>query len=405
MGYIKDTFRGFSWMGGFRVVSRGFAFVRTAILARILSPAQFGVYGIVLIVLALLELLTETGVNIFLIQEKDDIDSYINTSWVVSIVRGLIVSLLVIAFAPLIGAFFKSVEVIPLLYLAAVIPLVRGFINPAQVKLQKNLQFGKEFTLRTIVFAVDCLFAIFLALTLKTPASLVYGLIAGAFTEVLLSLVMVSPAPKFIFDKLKTLKVIKKGKWITLAGIFDYLSKNGDNLVVGKLLGTSALGFYQMAYTFSTLPVTEVSDVSGKVVFPIYTRISEDKKRLKRAYILLLLGVTGLVIPLSIAFFVFAKEITLIILGANWLPIIEPIKILAIFGAIKAISGTSSAVFLGLKKQEIVTFITLIRFITLAITVVPLTVTAGIQGTALAALISSLVPLPIILYNLTKVLK
>ncbi len=392
-------------MGGFRVVSRGFAFVRTAILARILSPAQFGVYGIVLIVLALLELLTETGVNIFLIQEKDDIDSYINTSWVVSIVRGLIVSLLVIAFAPLIGAFFKSVEVIPLLYLAAVIPLVRGFINPAQVKLQKNLQFGKEFTLRTIVFAVDCLFAIFLALTLKTPASLVYGLIAGAFTEVLLSLVMVSPAPKFIFDKLKTLKVIKKGKWITLAGIFDYLSKNGDNLVVGKLLGTSALGFYQMAYTFSTLPVTEVSDVSGKVVFPIYTRISEDKKRLKRAYILLLLGVTGLVIPLSIAFFVFAKEITLIILGANWLPIIEPIKILAIFGAIKAISGTSSAVFLGLKKQEIVTFITLIRFITLAITVVPLTVTAGIQGTALAALISSLVPLPIILYNLTKVLK
>ena len=66
-------------MGGFRVVSRGFAFVRTAILARILSPAQFGVYGIVLIVLALLELLTETGVNIFLIQEKDDIDSYINT--------------------------------------------------------------------------------------------------------------------------------------------------------------------------------------------------------------------------------------------------------------------------------------------------------------------------------------
>ena len=405
MGYIKNTLTGFGWMGGSRAVTRGFSIIRTIILARILLPSDFGVYGIVLIVLAILELLTETGINIFLIQEDDEnIDKYIDTAWVVSIVRGVLIFLLLLVTAPTIAKFFNTFEVVPLIYLASLVPLIRGFINPSQVKLQKNLQFGKEFGLRTSVFVFDCTVAIVAAFILKSPSALILGLIAGAVMEVILSFMIVSPFPKFKFEKAKSLKVVRTGKWITLAGIFDYLAKNGDNLVVGKLLGTTALGFYQMAYTFSTLPVTEVSDVSGKVVFPIYTRIAGDQKRLKRAYLLLILAVTAVASGMAVVFFVFAKPIVLLVLGDNWLPIVEPLKILSIFGAIKAISGTSSALFLGLKKQHLVTIVTFVRFITLAIVVVPLTLSMGIYGTALAALISSVVALPVIIFFLTRVL-
>jgi O-antigen/teichoic acid export membrane protein len=405
VGYVRSALTGFGWMGGFRVVTRAFSIVRTIILARILSPSQFGVYGIVLIVLAVLELLTETGINIFLIQEDEDsIDGYINTAWVVSIIRGVLICILLLLSAPHIGRFFNALDVIPLLYLAGLVPLIRGFINPSQVKLQKNLQFGKEFGLRTSVFIFDCTIAIIAAFVIKSPSALILGLIAGAILEVILSFIVVSPSPKFKFEKEKSLHVVKTGKWITLAGIFDYLAKNGDNLVVGKILGTASLGYYQMAYTFSTLPVTEISDVSGKVVFPIYSRIAGDKNRLKRAYLMLILVVTAIASLMSAVFFLFAKPITLLVLGENWLPIVEPLKILSIFGALKAISGTSSALFLGLRKQHLVTIITFVRFVTLAVVVVPLTNLMGIYGTSLAALISSIVALPFIVYFITRVL-
>ena len=92
MGYSRDAFKGVSWMSGFRIVSRGVAFLKMAVIARILSPAQFGIYGIATLVLALLEILTETGINIILIQSKNEIDEYNNSAWVVSIIRGTFIS-------------------------------------------------------------------------------------------------------------------------------------------------------------------------------------------------------------------------------------------------------------------------------------------------------------------------
>jgi len=94
MGYFKDAVKGLSWMTAFRVLYRLIGVARIAIIAHILTPFSLGVFGIVTIVLGFLEIITETGINIFLIQEKDDINGYINTAWVVSIVRGLLISLL-----------------------------------------------------------------------------------------------------------------------------------------------------------------------------------------------------------------------------------------------------------------------------------------------------------------------
>src|SRR3990172_12131370 len=109
MGFYKDTIKGISWMGSLRGVMRSMSFVRLAILARILTPAQFGVFGIASLILSFLEIVTETGINVFLVQQKDDIDEYINTSWVVSITRGILISLIILILAPTISTFFGSV--------------------------------------------------------------------------------------------------------------------------------------------------------------------------------------------------------------------------------------------------------------------------------------------------------
>ncbi|MEK6883756.1 MAG: oligosaccharide flippase family protein, partial [Nanoarchaeota archaeon] len=164
MGYFKDTFRGISWMALLRGSTRGLAIVKTIVLARFLSPSQFGLYGIAILVLGLLEILTETGVNVVLIQEEGKTDEYISTAWVVSILRGIFVTLLILVLAPTISSFFSSPTALNLIRFSSLIPLVRGFINPSVVKFQKELKFNKEFWFRSSLFLVDTAFAISLGI-------------------------------------------------------------------------------------------------------------------------------------------------------------------------------------------------------------------------------------------------
>src|SRR3989344_9285412 len=149
MGYTKEAIKGVSWLGAFRLFARVLSFLRTIIVARILSPSQFGVYGIATLLLSLIEILTETGINVFLIQKKDDIDRYINTAWIVSIIRGLLISIVIISSARFVSDFFRNPEVFPLLMLIGVVSFIRGFINPSVVKFQKELNFNKEFYYRS----------------------------------------------------------------------------------------------------------------------------------------------------------------------------------------------------------------------------------------------------------------
>src|SRR3972149_7798883 len=140
--------------------TRGMTLLKTIILARILSPFQFGVYGIAILVLGFLEILTETGVNVVLIQEKGNTDKYISTAWVVSIIRGSLIFLIIFTLSPFISSFFQSSQALNLIRLASFVPLIRGFINPSIVKFQKELAFNKEFAFRSSLFFTDSLFAI-----------------------------------------------------------------------------------------------------------------------------------------------------------------------------------------------------------------------------------------------------
>lgn len=403
---LKGTVvKGISWLGAFRVVGRALAFAKTAVLARILSPAAFGVFGIASIVLELLEVLTETGVNVFLVQEKDDIDEYINTSWVISIVRGIIISVVVVISAPLISSFFNSPDARNLIYMVAIVPFIRGFINPSVIKFQKDLTFNKQFWYQSALNITEVAVSIGLSLLLHSPVALIYGMTASAVLEVILSFFVVSPRPKLEINIPFAKEIINRGKWVTGAGIFNYFFLHGDDMVVGKVLGPVSLGLYQVAYRISILPITEVAGVFGTVAFPVYVKIMHDKARLKRAFLRIVLGITLLVTPFSVVLFLFTKPIVLLVLGNQWLSAVDALKILAVYGLVRAIVYPAYALFFALKKQHYVTIITFVGIAGLFGSVFPLVAKYGIIGAGMSALIGTLVTVPVIVFCLQKVFK
>ena len=402
MGYYKQAVNGVSWMGLLRVFTRSLALIKIAILARILLPAQFGIYGIATLVLGFLEMLTETGINIFLIQQKERIDEYVDSAWVVSIIRGFVVGIAIFILAPFISVYFNNSSAKFILYLVAIVPIIRGFINPSCVKYQKELKFNKQFYYDSTIFFVDAVFAIILGIITKSENSLVYAMIISTTLEVVLSFIYFKPTPRFIFEKEKTLKVINRGKWITGAGIANYLFQNLDDIVVGRVLGIASLGIYQQAYKISTLPVSEVGEVFNRVTFPIYVNLKDDKIRLRNAFLKTLLIICLLVIPFGYLVFKFPVEIIRFVLGESWVSATPILQILAIYGVIKAMSNSFFSLFLGINKQEVVTYITLASTICLIAILYPLIKIFGILGAGYATIIATLFSLPLLIFYYVK---
>jgi len=387
--------------GSTRIIS----FIKIVVLARILTPEEFGLFGIASLALSFLEIVTETGINVFLIQEKEDLKKYLNTAWVVSIIRGIVISFFLIILAIPISLFFKSPESRYILIIIGIVPFLRGFINPSIVKFQKELNFRREFYFRLIIFSFDAIVTLCLAYILKSAFSLVWGLISGVVLEIIISWLYIKPKPKFYFELESIKKVVNRGKWITLSGIFNYLFQQGDDIVVGRILNTYSLGMYQIAYKLSTLPITEGGEILHKVFFPVYVKISDDKERLKKAFLKVIVFTSIIVLPLGMVIYLFPEMIVLFILGEKWIEIVPVLKILVVYAVLRSITSSASPVFLAVRKQKYITIITLVGILGLAVCIIPLVKNFGILGAGYAALISWLIVIPIIFFYLYKVFK
>lgn len=405
MGYFKDAAKGVSWMTALRLAIRSLAIIKIAILARILTPAQFGNYGISLLVLGFLEVLTETGINIFLIQKEGDTKTFLNSAWVVSILRGLLISLIILATGPFVVSFFNVPNVSGLLYITAGIAVVRGFINPIEVELQKKLLFTKEFLYRGFLYFIDAGVAVGLGFATHSESSMLFGMLAAAVVQVILSFMLFKDRPKLKVEKAKVLRVVNSGKWVTGAGIFSYLFQNIDNVTVGKVLGTGSLGLYQQAYGISTLPVTEIGNIFNKVTFPVYVRIGGDRMRLKKAFMKTMAVIALLAGAFALILLIFSRQIILVFLGEKWLAIEPVLKILAVFSALKSVLNFTYSLFLSLKLQKYVMFSELMGILGMGAVIYPMTLKYGIIGAGASTIVAFFCSLPVVIYGLIKIFK
>jgi O-antigen/teichoic acid export membrane protein len=352
--------------------------------------------------LSFCEVITETGINIILIQKGALTQKIIDTAYVVSIIRGIIIALIIAVFAYPVAWIFQSPEAASIIMWIAIVPLIKGFINPSIVSYIKNLTFRYEFYLRSAIYLVESTIAVIATLILSSPLGIVIGMIAGAIVEVVYSHIAISPKPAIRIDITSLKHILSKGKWITATSIFSYLYQYGDNMAVGRLLGSGALGQYDMAYKIAMLPITEIADVFVKTAFPVYKKM---KNNLMKDYLRTLTYISILMLSSSLVCYFFADEIVLLLLGPKWSSISEILQALAILGALRGILHTTLAPLYATDKQKVVTIQTGISLSVLLITVVPFIYSFGLLGAAYSATLGTLVAIPYSLWNVIKLIK
>lgn len=406
MGYSRDALRGFGWGTGLDALAKAVSYGKIVLLSRfIFGPTEFGIFGVGILILGFLELVTETGINIFLVQEPEDVEHYLDTAWVISITRGILISLVIAILSYPIASFFKIPEHGNVILAIALIPLVRGFINPAIVTLQKNLKFKEDSLFRFFVSFVEDVATVVFAFATHSVFSFVWGIFLGVILEVSATFILIKQRPKLSFDRIKLRKIIGRGKWLTAAYIFDYLFEHGDDFAVGRILGVAPLGIYQFSYAVSIVPQKTVAERLGRITFPIFVKMADDRQRVKKAFVKMFVTTCMIIVPFGVVLFFISDPAVRLVLGDKWLPAIPVLKVLAIFGVFRAMVNLVHPLFLAYKKQEYISIITLVSIVVLGVLVFPLTIKLGIVGAGVAALIGSIVSLPVAAYFVAKVLK
>lgn len=396
--------------GGFWIfLARGLvqftALINSVILARLLAPLDFGLMGIALMTLGVLQDFTNMGFREALVQRKGDLGEHLDTAWTISIIRGLVLFCVIFLLAPFIARFFENPKAGSVIRVVSLSLFFSGFNNIGVIYFLKNLDFRKQFIYDLSGTLTNVLVAIPLAYVIGSVWALVFGLLSSSVATAIASYVVhpYRPSLRFNLDRVKDL--VNYGKWITVSQILLVLLGRGDSGLVGKVLGTTALGFYQLAYKFATIPVTEITQAAYKLTFPVYSQLQDNVERLRRVYLRTLRFISFISAPLTAGMFIMAPDFVRVFLGDKWTPAVSCMQVLSLYGFALSISANTGPLFQAVGRPNLVSKIVFLRLIITGFLLYPFSLWWGITGTAIAVLVSALIMDPIAFYEVIKIIK
>jgi O-antigen/teichoic acid export membrane protein len=381
---VKGSF----WVFALRLANRGIGLLRKILLARLLAPSDFGLFGIALLAISTLETFSRIGFQGALIQKKGNIQSYLNTAWTAYAIRGIVLCIIVYMTAPKIALFFNSPQATLIIRLISFSLLINGFQNIGIILFRKELEFNKLFFYEISGTLVNFFVAVSLAFISGNVFALVWGTLAGSVLRLIMSYVVHDYRPRVEFQKDKSKEIFSFGSWTVASGILIFLINQGDDIVVGKFFGTAVLGIYQMAYTLSNLPTTEIARTINLVAFPAYSKLHEELPKLKEAFLKVLHATVFIALPMTILIFVFAQDFATLFLGSKWIGIVPPIQILVFAGFFRSLVAIGGALFVGIGMPKIDTFLQMTRFIIFASLIYPFSQKWGLLGISATVVIS-----------------
>lgn len=387
----QKTIRGGFWVFFSFGFGRILDIVRSIILARLLTPADFGLMGMVNVVTMALIVFTTSGVGPALIHRRHVTDDVLNVAWAIGVLRGVLLCGVVFGAAPLMANFFGAAALQPLLQVIAFTFLTEGFVNIGLTVLQKELNFktvaGLDLGSAVLSFAVT----VVAALILRNVWALAIGALVEALARLVGSYIVHSFRPRLYWNWQLAKELLGYGKHLLGSSVVYYFLTQGDDALVGKILGTAPLGLYGLAYRLSNMPATNITQVVSQVTFPAFSQIQEDLPALRSAYLRTLRFVALIAVPMSGGMFALAPEIVGVVYGDRWLPMVPAFMILCFYGLERSIGASTGTVFLALGKPHLALYLNVAKLVTMAVFLYPLTRHYGILGTSIAVTISAVV--------------
>lgn len=358
-GVISDVFWSFFQRGGSLVIS----FIANMVLARLLTPDDFGCVGIVLIFVSFADLLIDSGLGGALIQKKVISQKDINTVFTTNFIISVFLYILIFFSAPFFAGYFKIQNLDLYLRVVSVSILVRAFYVVQAADLFKTLRF-KELSINGIIATAGSVAA---AIIMAVKGLGVWSLIAKNMLQPFLTCILFricSPVKaKFGFDKQSFKQLFGFGWFASLTAFIDLLYSNAVAFIVGKRYSVEDLGYYNQANSLQQIPAYSLARVIKQVLFPHMSRVHDDKDLMKEYSQRVMIVSMFVIFPAMLYLISFAKPLVVLLYSDKWLPSAIFFQILCIEGIVHSMIHINRQILKALGLTKLMFRIQLIVFV------------------------------------------
>jgi O-antigen/teichoic acid export membrane protein len=325
------------WMLSSNVLGRALNLARGVILARLLVPDDFGLFGLAAVVIGFTAMFSDVGAGAFLVYSQEDLKDHVDTAFWVNLSIATVLASGILGAAPFVARFYHRPDLVPVLAVLAFSLWLQTAATVHRNLLRRELRFRSL----AVIDGLISLAAFVIAVALAWRGYGVWSFVLSALLSNAISAVLLFYAydwmPRWRFSKRSFHALAPFSGWYVAQALAWYMTLNIDNLMVGKFLGIDALGIYGLAYNYALLPLSFIGISFGNVVLAELPRLHSDPQRFWSAYFMSSKLMAGLVCPIAAALVIAAPDVFPILFGPKWTSAILPFQILAVYGAIRGL--------------------------------------------------------------------
>lgn len=345
MSLKKELFTGVTYNAISKYSGIIVSLIVSAVLARLISPEDFGIIAIAMVIITFFSIFSDLGIAPAIIQNKELTKDNLSDIFSFTVWLGLGISICFFFSSWLISSYYNIDKLVNICQILSVNLFFVTINIVPNALLYKNKEF-RFIAFRT--FIIQLAGGIISIIAALNGAGLYALLINPIFSSIVLFIVNIVRYPqtlKFRFNSSSIKIIFSYSSYQFLFNLINYFSRNLDKLLIGKYMGMIPLGYYEKSYRLMMLPLQNISYAITPVMHPIFSDYQNDLKKLSLSYlkIVRLLAFVGL--PLSVLLWFTSSEIVLIIFGSQWINSIPVFQILSLSVGIQIILSTSGAIF------------------------------------------------------------
>jgi O-antigen/teichoic acid export membrane protein len=402
-GLAHRTLGGSFWVYFSKITQQGISLLQITILARLLSPKDFGLMGIALLASQAIGVFMYTGYEFALVQLPDLNAEHIHTAWSVMFLRKVLIGFTLALLSWPISLFYRTPEAMPILLAMAVIQMLSGFVSPSIFLLQREMRFRQTFEYFFWSSLAGFISGILAGYWLKNVWALVIALLSSSIVQIIISYFQYPFQPHWRIDRQSLKPLTYYGRWMLGSAILWFLFSQGSTAVSGWMFSVTTLGMYIMAGRFALLPSTQLGETFIGSLLPAYAKIQQNSERLHSGFLRVLQ--LSAIILFSVTSFIALglPRVFSVILGGKWNVAASLIPMLSVAGCLMALLRIGSPLYLGTGKPHFQFYLDLVQTIVMIILLYPLGRWLGLVGLPTAMLLGSIAAIPIWVWGIVKI--
>ena len=357
--------------------------VISAILARLLTPSDFGLIAMVLVFSNFVAIFSGFGLQSAIVQKKEVSDEALSSIFWINVGLGALLTLALAASAPLVAAFYSQPRLTPIVVFISTTFFITSFSNVPYGLLTKRMNFKALAIIESCAIGISGPIAIFLAFAGYGVWSLAWYTVLSTVFTVVFTWIYARWVPHFLLGLQHVKGLLGFGANLTGFTFVNYFAQNMDNLLIGRFLGSAPLGFYNLAYNLLLLPTSNISNVVGRVMFPALSTIQHDKQLVREAYVRANRYIAAVAFPLMIWVLVTAPQLIRVVYGPKWISVIPLIQIFALAGIEQSIATNVWWIFTSQGRTDVMFKLSIFTTVVVVISFL-VGLRGGVEGVVIA---------------------